>query len=509
MSVSIDPRAPVIVGAGQIIQHPDGEGGALDPIALAVQALRRAAEDSTAPDKLLRRAESIRHVATTCWPYKDEAALIADQLGVNPRQTMRTVMFGGDGPQRLIGDTAQAIANGELDVALLSGSEAMASLRAHQRAGDMPDWPQQETDAAPTAVLGNDRLPNNDAETTVGLLAPIYNYAFLETAVRARAEAGPEEHMRTISELWSRFSEVAAQNPYAVLPRRHTPEELVSSGGGNRLVSAPYMKLMTANIGVDQASGLILTSAQAARDAGVPAERWVFVWSSAYAHDEWFLSERVDLAASPAIRAAGQAALSHADTQIDDVAHIDLYSCFPSAVQIAAAELGLPVDDPARPLTVTGGLTFAGGPGNNYSGHAIATLTPRLREDPGSIGLVTALGWYVTKHAIGIYGTTPPRRPFLEIAAQELVERRPPREASTDYAGPATLEAYTVPFAADGTAEAAIVASLAPDGTRALVRDTNPDIIGAMLGPDPLGSPVTLNGQGELAISHNIARGAK
>jgi acetyl-CoA C-acetyltransferase len=500
----------VIVGAGQVIQHPGShDEDRRDPIALAVEALRRAGEDSGVGEKLLRRADSVRHVATTCWPYKDEAALVATELGASPRETARTVMFGGDGPGRLLGDTARAIAAGELDVALMSGSEAMASLRCYQRAGEMPSWQQQDTDDSPTAVLGSDRLPNNDAETTVGLMAPIYNYAFLETAVRARTGADPDQHLRSIAELWSRFSGVAAQNPYAALPTRRTPEELMARGEGNRLVSVPYPKLLTANIGVDQATGLILCSAQAAQDAGVPRDRWVFVWASAYAHDEWFLSERVDLAASPAIAAIGDAALDHAGVSIDDIAHIDLYSCFPSAVQIAASELGLRTDDESRPLTVTGGLTFAGGPGNNYTSHAIAALTGRLREDPDGVGLATALGWYVTKHAIGVYSATPPARSFRDIGAQELVERRPPREASADYAGPATLEAYTVPFASDGTPEAAIVAALTADGTRALVRTTDEPVIEAMLESDPLGWPVTVAGPDRLEAGHGVAAGGK
>src|SRR5207244_6219152 len=143
------------------------------------------------------------------------------------------------------------------------------------------------------------------------------------------------------------------------------------------------------------------------------------------------LSERAELASSPAVRAAGAAALEHAGLSIDDVAYVDLYSCFPSAVQISAGELGLPADDASRPLTVTGGLTFAGGPGNNYSGHAIATLVGRLRGDPQACGLATAVGWYLTKHALGIYSGRPPREPFRSLDPR--IRPRAVRRARIDY----------------------------------------------------------------------------
>jgi acetyl-CoA C-acetyltransferase len=259
------------------------------------------------------------------------------------------------------------------------------------------------------------------------------------------------------------------------------------------------LKLHTANLQVDLASGLILCSAGAAEEAGVPRDRWIFVHAAAHAHDEWFVSERAELASSPAIRTAGGALLEHAGLSIDQIAHVDLYSCFPSAVQIAAAELGLALDEESRPLTVTGGLTFAGGPGNNYSSHAIATMAARLREDPGSFGLVTALGWYATKHALGVYSTAPPRRPFREIDAGTLIERPPARRARTDFGGTAPIEAYTVPYSRDGEPEAAIVTALTPDGDRALARSNDPGTAAGLLGEDPLGREVEFDGAGSFS----------
>ena len=210
------------------------------------------------------------------------------------------------------------------------------------------------------------------------------------------------------------------------------------------MISFPYPKLLNANDRVDQGAALILCSVEAARSAGVPEDRWVFPLSGADAHDHWFLSHRRDLSSSPAIRLAGERALRLAGLGIDDVAHIDLYSCFPCAVQIAANELGLSTTDPGRPLTVTGGLGFAGGPGNNYVTHSIATMADRLRRHPGSVGLVTGLGWYVTKHAVGTWSTVPPTHGFAFDSPQDEVDGLPQRVPASDYEGDAVVETYTV-----------------------------------------------------------------
>ena len=208
------------------------------------------------------------------------------------------------------------------------------------------------------------------------------------------------------------------------------------------------------------ASALILTSAEAARDAGVPTDRWVFIHAGAQARDTWHVSERETLSASPAIRASAKAAMRHAGVTVDEIAYLDLYSCFPAAVQVAARELGVALEDRARPLTLTGGLTFAGGPGNNYTGHAVATLVARLRADPQACALATAVGWYLTKHALGIYSGRPPRNSFKSISPR--VRPRSARRTRSDYEGGATVEAYTLAYRRDGSTEAVIMSALTP-----------------------------------------------
>lgn len=488
----LDPRTPVIVGAGQITHRLQPDALKLaEPAALIGRAVRAAAEDSGAADEILKAADSIRCAGVLAWQYRDVAALVAADLGLSPRETVQSTI-GGDSPQRLINETAEAIAGGELDVAVIAGAEAMASLNAARRQGVTPPWRTQGDHVAPARVSGSDRHPVNEAEIRVGLLAPLDVYALIESAVGARAGDDPATHLQRIAELWSRFSSVAATNPYAWLPRAYTPHQIATPSPDNRPVSSPYTKLLSANIQVDQAAAVIVCSVDAARRAAVPPERWVFIHAGAQATDEWHVTERDDLTSSPAIRAIGVSVLEHTGLTIDDVAYIDLYSCFPSAVQIAAAGLGLPIADSERPLTVTGGLTFAGGPGNNYSTHGVATLVPLLRSDPEAFGLQTALGWYVTKHAIGVYSAMPPPRPFRSLHPSPSNE--PARVARTDYTGPATLEAFTVRHDRDGAPTNAAVSALTPDGERVMLAVTDRDLVDGLLSSDQLGRAVDVRG---------------
>jgi acetyl-CoA C-acetyltransferase len=488
----------VIVGVGQVLRREVSDDQSDEPVSLMADALRLAGEDSGTGKRLLRRADSVRCVPAIGWQYRDPTALLSRLVGAQPRDTLQSALVGGEGAQRLLNHTAGAIAAGELDVALLAGSEAIASLRAAQRAGRAPAWRREDEAMQAAPTLEHARPGVNEMEAAAGLAPPVFTYALIESAVRAASGSPAEAHLARIAALWSRFSEVAAANPYAWLPHAYTPGEIATPSLDNRLVSVPYTKLLTANIGVNMASGLILASAEAAERAGVPRDRWVFVHAGAQAHDEWHVSERRELDRSPAIRAAGRAALEHAGVSIDEVAHVDLYSCFPSAVEIAAAELGLALDDPARALTVTGGLTFAGGPGNNYAGHSIATLVQLLREDPDSYGLASALGWYVTKHAIGVYGARPPRQPFAGLDIRPQLP--PPRRAHAGYVGSASVEAWTVTFHRDGDPDAAIVSALTPDGGRALVRTSEADAVDALLAQDPIGARVEIAAEQRLTI---------
>jgi acetyl-CoA C-acetyltransferase len=495
--MALDPRTPVIVGVAQTLRRPD-PADATDPVDMMIEALRLAADDSRGSG-LLEKADSVRVAAVLSWRYTDPGAIVARRLGISPKQTVVTTT-GGNSPQMLLNDTALAIQRGEVDVALMAGAEAMYTRFRARKVKAHLDWEQQPPEVQPTHLLGDDRPGVSDAEMARTIMLPIQVYPVFENALRAAAGESIEEHQQKIASLWSRFSAVAARNPHAWFGEEKSAEEIGTVTADNRWIGFPYTKAMNANLDTDQSAAVIVCSVEAARAAGVPEERWVFPWSGADAHDHWFVSERADLHSSPAIRSAGASALSMAGVRIDDVAHVDLYSCFPSAVQIGAAELGLGLDEPDRPLTVTGGLSFAGGPGNNYATHSIAAMVDVLRADPGSHGLVTALGWYITKHAVGIYSTEPPPNSFRHARPQDEVDRTPHREPVADHDGPVTIESYTVMHERDGEPAIGLVACLLPDGRRTWANTKEPGLMKSMTLEEFVGRPATVKTGGQLQV---------
>lgn len=492
--MALDERTPVIAGAAQATWHQD----APDPLTMLAEVARAAARDAEPHGRLLGRLDSLAVVHSFSIPHADPAALLAARLRVDPGERVRSAL-GGDAPQRLVNDLAGRIAEGRMEVALVCGCEALSGRAEPLGATELSGRPGPG--ALPDRVVGIERAGSGDREAQAGLIAPVVIYPLFENALWAGEGGDLDEHRRALGALWSRFSAVAAHNPFAWDRERHDAEEIATPDRSNRVVSLPYTKLMNANIRTDQAAALLLCSARAARAAGVPTERWVFPHAGADGVEHWNLSERHDLRSAPTLGLAARAALRDARVQADELALLDLYSCFPSAVRIAAAEIGLPLDDPGRPPTVTGGLAFAGGPGSNYTTHAIATLTERLRERPGDTGLATAVGWYMTKHAVGVYSARPPASGFRPRSVSAEAAGVPSREvAPAETAGAATLESLTVIHTREGEPSAATIAALLTDGRRALARSEDPATLRALAGGPPAPRAVELDGAGSFAL---------
>jgi acetyl-CoA C-acetyltransferase len=196
------------------------------------------------------------------------------------------------------------------------------------------------------------------------------------------------------------------------------------------------------------------------------------------------------------VRIAGARALELAGKAVEEIDHFDLYSCFPSSVEVAATELGVPDD---RALTVTGGLTFGGGPLNSYGLHAIARMAEVVRESRGSLGLVHGNGGWLAKHAVGIYSAEPPAAGFRYENLQERVDAFPLREALVDWNGPVTLEAYTVAHQ-KGAPRLAHVACLTDDGRRTWGTVADAAVMAAMAREEFCGRRGRLDGHGGLRL---------
>lgn len=493
----IDPRTPVLVGAGQVLQRAAGVDDASEPAVLMADAVRSAAGDAGLDD--VPAPDSIRIVRLLSWRYGDPGLVVAAELGVTATDTAITGN-GGNAAQMLVNRTAAEIAAGQLDLAVLVGGECWRTRTRANRAGAHLDWKKAPKGASPTPI-GSDEPMSDAVETGLGIVMPVQLYPIFETALRAAAGEGIDEHSVRISELWSHFSAVAAANPKAWVRTPLTAAEIRTVGPSNRMIGLPYPKYMNSNNDVDMAAALILCSAERADALGIARDRWVFPVAGVDCHDHLYVSNRADLCSSPAVRIGGRALLELAGVGIDDIELIDLYSCFPSAVQMGAGALGLPLDW-SRPLTRTGGLTFAGGPWNNYPMHAIATVAGELRAGTGSRALVWANGGYATKHALGLYATSPPAAGFRRIEPQDEIDAMPARVLAepTEARGPATVEGFTVMHDRDGIPSTAWAACLLADGRRAWGRSSEADVAEAMTDGEWVGRAVTLGPEADLHV---------
>ena len=517
--VSLDPRTPVLVGVGQVTTPPTASLNPTErpqPLDLMVRAVAAAAEDcdgvapgsaATAGRALLERAQSLRVIASFGWHTSNPGALIAERLGIDPQELILT-STGGNTPLALLHDGALAIARGDLDVVVVTGAEAMYTRNLARRSTEHGTltWASQPAESTPPATNfgGADRAGTTELETSRGVRLPIEAYPLIENAIRASRGWTMDEHRAAIGSLWSEGSRVAATNPYAWIQQPKTAEELTTPTPQNRLISYPYTKMLTANLSVDQGAAYILCSVEAAEAAGVDRDRWVFPLAGADGNDHWFMSHRENLHSSPAIRLAGEATFAGAEVIADELALVDLYSCFPAVVQIATSELGL-AGHPERPWTVTGGLTFAGGPGNNYVTHSIATMVQRLREMPGASGLVTGLGWFSTKHSVGILGSRPPRHHgadgyrFTDV--QSAVDALPQTRVQGNYVGEATVETYTVTYDRTGEPTLGIICGRTSDEARIWGQITEPSVLSTAATTDWNGRTGTLAENGTFSFS--------
>ncbi len=407
---------PVLVGCGQAVRRPS-EAPPRSPMAMMADASQIAAGDTGAA-ALWRDIDAVAVMrfirdAPGMPPlpignYENPPGLLSRLLGVSPKRLCYGPT-GGNSPQMMVNLTAEWIARGECDAVLLAGAECLRAIVKALKSGETLEW--NDSDES-----GKDRLTDledgrdgaSDMEKAHGLFPAATAYALFENALRQEARRAVKPHMEKIGRLMSPFSKIAENHPQAWFPQARSAEEIATPSPDNRFVGFPYTKYMNAVIQVDQSAALIMMSVEKARALGIPREKWIFLRGCADAWDVWHFSERENLAASPAMRLMTRKALEMARWSMEEVDYFDIYSCFPSAIQIAQQALGLAEDDP-RPLTVTGGLPYFGGAGNNYAMHGIATMMQKLRQNPKAKGLCTANGYYVTKHAIGLYSAEAPQ----------------------------------------------------------------------------------------------------
>ena len=511
--LSVDPRTPVVVGVGQASERlGDQDYRGRSPVDLAAAAAREALADTGADPGAVAAAidtvagirqfeNSFPRARAPLGRSDNYPRSVAGRIAATPARAVLEVS-GGQAPQHLVNEFARVIAGGDSEVTLIFGSEAISTIEHFARQPDGQDKSQARPDFAEHAEgsledrgYGLSGMMSRH-QAAHGLTGAPSQYALVDNARRARLGQTREEYAAAMGALFAPFTAVAAANPHASAPVERSAAELVTPTEANRPIADPYTRYIVAREKVNQGAAVLLMSVAAARRLGVSEDRWVFLPGHADLRER-DLMDRADLSAGPASVLAVRHALDVAGIGPDDLSAIDLYSCFPAPVFNICDGLGVAADDP-RGLTLTGGLPFFGGPGNNYSMHAIAEAVKRARSAPGGYVLVGANGGVMSKYSAGVYSTTPaPWTPDRSADLQAEIDGWDAPEQAHVADGPAVIETYTVKHARDGGRTGIVVGRLDRDGRRFIARGDDPDLLDLLASAkEPIGQPVYVRSSG-------------
>ncbi|NNN22332.1 MAG: hypothetical protein HKL80_10080 [Acidimicrobiales bacterium] len=495
MASRIDPaQIPVIISFGQSIERET----ILRPLDLAQRAAEEAFDSAPGIRDQINEVVVVNILGRV---GPSPAGELANRLNINTAKCY-TTSVGGNTPQYLVNKTSQRIANGETLAVLIAGAEAMRSSREWKKlkeSGEVSSGqPNLQNDFEPDEVIGVDKAGMSSAEASAGLLSPAHVYPLFESAIAHANGRSMVQQRKVAAELFAPFAAVASTNKYAWFKERASVDELFSAGPKNRMIAEPYTKRLCAFLGSDQGAAIIVTSLEIANKLNL-SKQVVFPISGADATDAWFVSTRPDLSRSPAISAASSLTLSLANKTIDDVDFLELYSCFPSAVQLACREIGIDHND-SRGLTVTGGLPYFGGPGNNYTTHGIVSMASKIQESEG-LGLVSALGWFATKHSYGLYGADPPEGGFVhgDLTEEQIkidgaaVESVDSLDSIKGFEGEGRVIASSICYGPDGNVFMA-PAIVEINGPKRIALAANPNDLSDLTGVNLAGEKVKIGG---------------
>ena len=440
---------PVLVGVSQLICR-EKTVEQMDPLKMMVEAARNAALDAAIDD--ISRIDTVYVVNCLSKKLTDPAQGLSMGFACTPVETGYS-SIGGTAPQWLVNRAAERIYHGSSEIVLICGAEALythGKPRSMDRA--ISDFMDELRLGGDLPYMGDTRSPVSNIEQQYGMETPVKAYALIENALRAHQNMAMEDHFQELCSFCANLSDIASRNPFAWAQEAKTAREIGTLNELNRMIAFPYTKFMCSNLVVNQAAALIMTNLAKAEALGIPRDKMVFLRGFGDDEDVWFVSERPDLWASPSVRTAVYQALAQAHLSIDEVKYLDFYSCFPSPPRITREMLGLSKTD-SRPLTVTGGMSSFGGPGNNYTMHAICTMIEKLRKDPDALGLVEALSWFVSKHSVGLYSGSPGDIPWVPAKGGNLkgdIQECEPVKVVEEAGGRGRVESYTILYKRDG-----------------------------------------------------------
>lgn len=492
---SIPASTPIVVGAAEVVHRPGPGFRPGSATELLIETVRLALDRSGAAGELGARVGEIL-VPHGTWPESDPARAIADAVGALDARTVRSEL--GVLQHALLVRAITSVADGRVDAAIVAGGENRWSGVQAAKAGEAVPEPPPAALGEPDEIIAPAEMVISAIEIERNLTTAAHQYAIIESALRHRLGRSVDAHQEALGQLWGRFSEIASHAPAAWNRDPMDAHTIAVPSASNRMIAAPYTKWLISQWNVDQAAALVVTTVGVARELGIDEARWVFPLATALSNLVIPMPERAELDTWPASGLAGRTALAAARVDIDEVGVVDLYSCFPAAVEVQAAELGL---DPGRQLTLTGGMTFAGGPYNNYALQGAAAMVAALLVgERGTIGLTSAVSGLLTKPAVTLWSNAAARVPYsCTDVAEQARAATATRTVDPDLVGPAVvIGATVVPGRSGDLTTIAVVES--STGLRSVVQSTEAEVGERFLHEDPIGVAVLIARPGEFSL---------
>lgn len=443
-------RTPVLVGVAQYT-HREKTDRQLDVVDMMANVGRDAVRDAGLDG--VPSIDALCIVNCLSKALQNPAAQLSERLGVQPSWSGYS-SIGATAPQWFVNRAAEKIWEGSSEWTLVCGAEAFYTKEPITPLTGLVQSHVEVEERMQTPFVGDTRMPVTALELRYNLVRPVDMYALFENARRAHKRQTIEGHRRELAGFCAGLSQSATDNRFAWSQQPRDPDTVVRVTKHNRMVSFPYTKLMCSNAQVNQAAAVLMTSMAQAEAVGISKDQMVFIRGCGEAEDIFHPSERPNLWESPSVGEAVDQAVGQASLARDQLDYLDLYSCFPSAPRIVADMLGLPAPEDA---SITGGMACFGGPGNNYSLHAICRLVELLRQEPTATGLAHSLSWYLSKHCVGVYSARPGQGPWRR---EGTIPKAPSYRAVPvieEAEGAATLESYALSYGRDGEPERATV----------------------------------------------------
>ncbi|AMO72896.1 hypothetical protein [Sphingorhabdus sp. M41] len=460
-----DKKAPVLIGVGETSGRKLKESQGLEwpsTVDLASDAIREALADSGAAAKLAASIDCLLSIRLfhdsglphDCGSPENHPEAVATASGLNPA-TLLYGDVGGQSPQKHLNKLACQVHDGEYKAVVLSSAENVGTVKRARRSGHKLDWSQPATRDMIDLKTDQDKMLTA-YEWRQGIINMPMAYGIVENARRARLGMDRDSYAQSMAELWEAFAEVSLTREHAQFARKWTAEELLADDHGNYRLNDPYRRWMVAQDAVELGAAVILTTAGHAEELGIAEDKIIYLHSGADASVP-LMSHQADLSISPAMESAFPKALELAEVEAGDLGPIDIYSCFPVAVSLAMDALGSP-DRSLSSYTLTGGLSFFGGPGNSYSAHGMVALVQALRKDGSKPGMISANGGVINKESVGIYAAQPVADQWSPDRIAEPNRILKPAHIKEDhyFTGKAVIKSYAMPYGKASRGEASL-----------------------------------------------------